>query len=249
VPTPFYHLHVAEALLENPGLKPSVRDIVIEHFPAFLLGNVAPDVQVISGQTRESTHFYSLPVQVNTETPWQKIQQDHPSLNPGLISNLERRIFILGYECHLQADWFWAEQIFEPFFGPTAQWKDFRQRLYLHNVLRAYLDFRVLDEINGEVCLGLGQGLPPAWLPFVEAAHLQEWRNFIADQLKPGASIRTVDVFAKRQGISAKAYYQLISTKTEMQRQIFDFLPKQRLVEFRETVIDANLELLNKYLI
>jgi hypothetical protein len=249
VPTPFYHLHVAETLLGHPDLTSTARSLVSEHFPAFLLGKVAPDVQVISRQTREGTHFYSLPVQVDAEPPWQKLYQDFPSLNPVRMSDPERRAFIVGYGCHLQADWYWAEQIFEPYFGPSAKWKNFRQRLYLHNVLRAYLDFRVLDNLNGEVRLGLGQVLPPSWLPFVEVAYLQEWRDFLAEQLKPEASIRTVDVFAERQGISVEAYYQLISAEDEMQRQIFDYLPKQRLDEFWEMLIVANLNLLNEYLV
>lgn len=179
------------------------------------------------------------------EPPWQKIYRDFPSLNPVQMSDPERKSFIVGYACHLQADWYWAKQIFEPFFGPTAKWQDFRQRLYLHNVLRIYLDFRALDDLNGEIRLGLGKVLPPSWLPFVEVVYLQEWRDFLAEQLQPGASIRTVSVFADRQGISTEAYYQLISAEDEMQRQIFNFLPKKSLDAFWEMLIEANLNLLN----
>ena len=157
--------------------------------------------------------------------------------------------FMAGYVCHLQADQQWVRTIFLPYFGMHAAWADFRQRLYLHNVLRAYLDFRVLESLNGEVRLGLGRVKPQAWLPFVDEVYLKEWQEFLAEQLKPGGSVQTVEVFANRQGFSAEAYHQLISAEDEMQRQIFDFLPKQRLDEFWEMLIDANLNLLNEYLV
>lgn len=249
MPTPFYHLHVAEVILGHSNLKSTARAAIFKHFPAFLLGHVAPDVQVMSGQTRLSTHFYNLPVDVDAMPPWQVMQKKHSSLEVGRITDPEQKVFIVGYFCHLQVDWYWSGKIFEPFFGPTAKWQSFSQRLYLHNVLRAYLDLRVLESLNGEVRSGLGKVEPQAWLPFVDEVYLKEWQDFLAEQLKPGASVRTVDVFANRQGVSAEGYHQLIGAEEEMQRQIFDFLPKQRLGEFWEMLIDANLNLLNEYLV
>jgi hypothetical protein len=248
VPTPFYHLSVAEDMLEHPRLMPSVRRVLDQELPAFLFGQVAPDVQVISGQKRESTHFYSLPARPEAVPPWERILQYYPELNCD-PAKPQKCAFIAGYLCHLQADWFWSGRIFEPYFGPRANWKDFRERLYLHNVLRAYLDFGVLQTLNGEVRTGLSRATLQDWLPFVEKHHLQTWRDFLADQLKPGAAIQTVEVFAARQGISVEAYYQLIQADDEMQRQIFDFLPRQCLDDYHAMLINANLALMNDYLV
>ena len=247
VPTPFYHLSIAETLLEHPGLMPLARQVLGQELPAFFMGQVAPDVQVISGQKRESTHFYSLPIQPESLSPWQKIFQVHPSL---IVDQADRQrsVFLAGYLCHLQADWFWSGQIFEPYFGPQANWKEFRERLYLHNVLRAYLDFGVLQTLNGEVRSGLSEVTFQDWLPFVNKVHLEAWRDFLASQLKPGAHIRTVEVFADRQGISVEAYYQLIQDEDKMQCQIFDFLPWQHLLDYRAMLLEANVALLNEYL-
>ena len=249
MPTPFYHLRFAESLLEQPELDTTTESLISRFFPAFLLGHVAPDVQVVSGQTRQSTHFYNLPIDLDAVPPWQKMLDDYPSLSVDRILAQEQSVFVSGYLCHLQADWFWADQIFEPYFGPLANWKSFRERLYLHNVLRAYLDFQILENLSEKVRLDFGWIKPRDWLPFVLPDHLQAWQEFLADQLKPGAKIQTIDVFAERQGISTEAYYRMINSEKEMQRQIFDYLPRQRFDDFWDQLIEANLDLLSEYLV
>lgn len=221
--------------------------MITQYYPAFLVGHTAPDVQVVSGQTRESTHFYTLPLQKNNALPWESVLGAYPSLESAQIGDPEQAVFVAGYLCHLQADWFWSDQIFEPYFGPHTDWKTFRERLYLHNVLRAYLDFRFLGSLHEETRSDFARALPKDWLPFMGEDHLKSWRNFLSDQLKPGASIQTVEVFAARQGISVEAYYQMLNTEDDMQRQIFDFLPRQILDLYRQETIKYNTAFLNKY--
>lgn len=248
MPTPFYHLSIAEAIIEHPGLSATSLLQLTEFFPAFLLGHTAPDVQTVSGQNRESTHFYTLPIQVDDAPPWDAMIDMFPSLANAQIKDAEQVVFVAGYLCHLVADWFWAGQIFEPYFGPAASWETFRERLYLHNVLRAYLDFQVLESLNAETCLRLAGISPKEWLPFITADHLKAWRDFLADQLQPGASIQTVEVFAARQGISVENYYKLLNAEDEMQHQVFDHFSRQLLVDYWQTVLEKSVGLLNEYL-
>lgn len=62
MPTPFYHLKSAEDFLSGHYLPKPLQLFLMEQRAAFLFGNVAPDVQVISGQARSSTHFFELPI-------------------------------------------------------------------------------------------------------------------------------------------------------------------------------------------
>jgi len=80
VPTPFYHLNIAEELLEHLGLPPAITDLINTYRFTFLFGNVAPDVQVISGQTRESTHFYILPTKADDLPPWERMLNTFSSI-------------------------------------------------------------------------------------------------------------------------------------------------------------------------
>ena len=246
VPTPFYHLSVAQELYEHPGLKTGLRTLLNEHLPAFLLGKTAADVQSISELKREETHFYVLPPEDDTPA-WQRMQQAHPELGELHDLPLEHAVFLTGYFCHLQADEAWLKDIFIPNFY-VAEWSDFKQRMYLHNVLRSYLDREVLEDLSESIAQELAKARPKEWLPFVEDSYLEKWRDYITEQLQPGASNYTVEVFAKRQGIPVEDYLALLDSQERMDKEIFAQVPYQLFIDYREALVAANLQLIEQQL-
>ncbi len=239
---------MAESLLTDESLPEEIRQLLTGNPSAFLLGHVAPDVQVVLGQKRKETHFFRLPVAENDTTPWEKIYQTYPELTPARVGSSTHAAFIAGYFCHLQADWAWAIEVFEPIFGRDATWGQRRKRLYLHNVLRSYLELQVLEHLNGFTRQGLEQAVIKNWLPFTQDKHLRTWQGFLVDQLKPGAKIRTVEVFASRQGISPADYYKLLDSEQNLETEIFSHLPRSRLDTYRNEVIQENIVFLKNYL-
>jgi hypothetical protein len=248
MPTPFYHLSVAEELLKNPALPEGVRLALSEQLPAFLLGNTAPDVQVVSGQQREATHFFRVPIMPGTRMPWNQLLASYPELARAEELPPAQAAFLAGYLCHLQADWQWILDIFAPIFGPARKWSNFSQRLYLHNVLRSYLDRQIMPDLPADTRDLLRKSEPDHWLPFVDDAHLKEWGSYLAQQLEPGTAARTVEVFAARQRISPSEFYRLLDSESRMNTEIFSKLPRQRLVQYRRKLVDSNIILLNSYL-
>jgi hypothetical protein len=247
VPTPFYHLSLAEDLLRRSDLPAGSLKLLLEHRPAFLLGNTAPDVQTVSGQARQATHFFEVPILPGSQPAWERLLALHPSL-AGHWQSPEQAAFLSGYLCHLQADWLWVEEIFSPVFGPRAAWQTFRRRLYLHNVLRAYLDRQILEQLRPETGSELGRVLPMRWLPFVEDVNLCDWRDFLAQQLHPGSKVQTVEVFAARQGFAPQEYYALLSSEERLDQEIFNHLPRQELLGYRQRLLEANTRLIAAYL-
>lgn len=249
MPTPFYHLAVAHQVLQRQDLSPPAAQVLQRYASAFLLGNTAPDVQTVSGQPRQETHFFELPVDAQDRDPWEVMFGEHPSLRR--LGQIEpgRAAFIAGYASHLLADWMWVKILFNPVFGHDVTWGSLSERLYLHNVLRAYLDFQILP--------GLIKDFPPqyrmehlqprGWLPFVQDVHLEQWRDYLCGQLKPGAAMQTVEVFAARQGIPAEQYYRLLNSENLMQREVFARLPYQSLLDYRRQLVDQNVQLLNHW--
>lgn len=247
VPTPFYHLDIAENLLANPALASPIQQLLRGQRDAFLFGNTAPDVQVVSRQEREATHFFRLPVRSNAQPPWERLLGSHPSLaQPDRIPGAQAA-FIAGYLCHLQADWLWIVEIFAPVFGLDCHWDTFSQRLYLHNVLRAYLDREVIPVLAADMADRLKAIQFNSWLPFVQDIHLSAWRDYIAGQLEPGAASETVEVFANRQGLSPAEFYQLLESEERMEQEVFIHLPRQQLEAYRQRLVESNLELLQGY--
>jgi hypothetical protein len=248
VPTPFYHLHLAEELISHPELPKKISLFLQTWRCIFLFGTTAPDVQVVSGQRRDETHFFNLPIQADDQPAWEVMLARLPQLQGTEPLPEHQKAFISGYLCHLQADWLWVKELFIPIFGPRCTWGTFRQRLYYHNVLRAYLDLRILPELSAGLDLCLSQVEPDDWLPFVGDEYLRQWRDLIFRQLKPGASTQTVEVFSSRQGISAPEYYALLESAERMQTEVFEHIPLELIHTYRQGVMQENIRLLSNYL-
>lgn len=248
MPTPFYHLSLAEDLINHSDLSNPISQFLQTQRCEFQFGSTAPDVQVISGQTRFVTHFFNLPIQAGDWPAWEAILVEHPKLADAKELPASHAAFLAGYLCHLQADWLWVNDIFAPFFGPCCSWGTFRQRLYYHNVLRAYLDLHILPELPADMDACLSQVEPEDWLPFVQDRYLMEWRDLLYPQLKPGAAIHTVEVFSSRQGISAPEYYALLASEERMQLEVFEHLPLGFIQDYRQRALYENIQLISDYL-
>ena len=247
MPTPFYHLSIAYEIREHPALPVEIKEFLVENWNAFLFGKTAPDVQVVSHQPRQDTHFYTVPPEDDIQA-WERMLSIYPSLaRPGKLSP-QQAAFIAGYACHLEADEAWLWDIFLPVFGPDAAWGTFRQRVYLHNVMRAYLDRVVLADLPNSTGARMQAAQPNTWLPFVADSHLVEWRDLVAGQLLPGAKIQTVEVFAGRQGVDVKDFYQLLDSEERLEVEVFQHLPHPQLADYRKDLVLANITLLKTYL-
>lgn len=218
-----------------------------KHFSDFLFGKTAPDVQVLSHQTREDTHFFTMPPE-GSAPAWKHLMAAHPALAQATDLPPQQAVFISGYICHLQADQKWIIDLFMPVFGPDANWADFRQRLYLHNVLRAYLDQQVLADLPDDIAMQLQNSRPGNWLPFVEDHFLLDWQNYLSGQLQPGAEIKTAEVFAERQGLLPEDFTNLIESETGMDEVIFSHMSRERLTDFRHSLLAKNVQLIVEYL-
>lgn len=223
-------------------------DFLQAHRPAYLFGSTAPDVQVVSGQEKALTHFFDPPIRPGDREPWGRLLAEHPELKNNRHLPPEQAAFIAGYLCHLQADWYWVIDIFAPVFGPWAGWHTFRHRLYLHDVLRSYLDRQILESLPPEAGDDLARSEPRGWLPFVADDILRRWRDRLAAQLQPGAAVQTVEVLSSRLEIPPEEYYRLMCSEKRMEAEIFCRLPRRTLSAYRERLLSANVQLLQDYL-
>jgi len=249
MPTPFYHLSIAYDLLRGNCLDIRVKKLLIENQEAFFLGVVAPDVQTLSGQTRVSTHFFDLPVKSNCQTPWKNIITCYPEYSKFSDQSPVQASFLAGYLCHLLADWEWVKDIFIPVFGLHSNWGDFPYRLYLHNVLGAYLDRELLSGLQRNQSNKVRLANPGEWLPFVQQVDLCNWRNFLEAQLAPGGKVFTVELLASRQGILEEQYHRLLNSEDEMNSEVFSHLPRQFLEVFYQRMVEKSCWLMSEYVL
>ena len=248
MPTPFYHLWIAQNLLEHPDLGANARQLLNHQRAEFMFGNTAPDVQTISQQSRQDTHFLSLPTYPGQPSPVEAMLTANPPLRPTRSLPAAQAAFLAGYLCHLHADWLWVRLIFEPVFGSAASWAGTAHRLYIHNVLRAHLDRLVVPNLAVGTSTCLAQVQPLHWLPFVADEYLHQWRDLLHPQLQAHAPPQTVEVFAARQGIPPQAYYRLLDSSERMEQEVFAYISPQQMESYRSLLLSESIHLLRRYL-
>jgi hypothetical protein len=222
-----------------------MKTALMAELPAFLLGNTAPDVQTLSGQPREATHFFNVPLR-GAPPAGPRMLASYPALAGRAALPSAQVAFLAGYLAHLVFDQLWVRDVFEPYFGEEPSWGSFRERLYLHNALRSFWDAEDLARLRPAVAVNLKAAEPLGWLPFVDDRHLRAWRDLIADQLTSGAG-RTVEVFAQRMRADPRAFAALLASPPEMQRRVFSHLPAGALDEYRDLAVAGSVQMICAY--
>jgi len=246
MPTPINHLVMAREVLERGTLAAPARWLLVAQYGPFLLGHTAPDVQTVSGQRREETHFYALPPR-NDVPAAQVLLDTYPALARAGRLEPAHAAFMSGYLAHLLADELWWREVFQPFFGPDAGWSTWEERLFLHNVLRTWLDEEDQARLDGHEAAVLATAEPRGWLPFIRDEDLRAWRDDLVEQLRPGRRIRTAEVFAERMGVSAEMV-ETAAHSPERMAWIFQHVPPERLQAYRDMVLRRSVQLINEYL-
>jgi len=253
MPTPIQHLVMADDILADAALPPWTREPLIAQRGAFLLGVIAPDVQSVSGQPRETTHFFTLPSPkedlrpTDTRPAHEVMLAEHPALACANKLPAAQAAFIAGYIQHLTLDELWIEHVFGPYFGMGAEWGTFRERLLIHNILRTWLDQRDRVRLNCSTSAALLRVEPHGWLPFVSDAHLTAWRDEIALQLRPGAPVHTVKVFAARLNVPPAEFRRILESPDDMQRRVFAHLSPNSLARFYADALQVSVRRITDY--
>jgi hypothetical protein len=249
LPTPIEHLAVAQQMLSSL-LLPEAATSQLEQDEtvrgAFFFGHIAPDVQVISHQPREVTHFFTVPL-TNRRPAYARMLAAHPRLARPSTLPADQAAFLAGYLSHLLLDECWVRKVFQPVFGLKQTWGNWRERLLLHNALRAWLDRRDRRRLPGGIGDLLRQAEPYDWLPFVTDANLRRWRDLVADQFAPGAEIRTVEIFAHRAEIPPTEFLALLESDA-MEKRIFSRIPLAELDRLHERAIVHSGNLVVRYM-
>lgn len=244
MPTPVQHLLVAQRVLADAALPNAIRDRLLAQRGAFLFGNTAPDVQTMSGQRREATHFFVIPW-TRVPAPHKAMFELYPYLGFPHHLPAAQSAFIAGYICHLWLDVLWVRDIYLDHFGPNARWgANLRERHVYHNILRAWCDRHDQDQLTGAIGSALAAARPFDWLPFTADRYLIQWRDNLAGQFRPGASIRTVEVFAERGGVPPEKFHQVLNSPAEMEQRIFAHASREKIEKFYRDGCEQMAELI-----
>jgi hypothetical protein len=245
MPTPIMHLAQAEEILRGDSLSSAARRLLAQQRGSFLLGHTAPDVQTVSRQPRDETHFYAIP-RVSDRQAYEALFAAYPVLARAEELPPAHAVFIAGYIAHLSVDELWLTDIFQRYF--LQDWAPLRERVFLHNVLRVWMDRRDQRRLDEGVVVALQEAEPLGWLPFVGDENLRAWRDWLVEQLGPGQGVQTAQVFARRMGVPEEEMEAVLGSPQEMEERVFRHVPRAVLQSFYEISRARSVELIGKYL-
>jgi hypothetical protein len=239
------HLALAEDLLRGDDLPSTVKHLLMEHRGAFLLGHTAPDVKTVSGQCREESHFYTIP-RTSQDPAYQALFTAYPGLLEAHQLPPAQAVFIAGYIAHLLLDEIWLDHIFQRYF--LQEWGSLRERLFLHNVLRTWTDYRDQRRLKDSIALVLEDTSPQGWLPFVADEHLRTWRDWLIEQLSANQLMQTAEVFAQRMDLPAAAIKSVVKSPQQMEERIFSRIPRSALEAVQSEGYERSAALITAYI-
>jgi hypothetical protein len=211
----------------------------------FLLGHTAPDVKTVSGQKREASHFYTIP-RTSNRPAYLVLFDTYPELARADALSPSRAAFIAGYIAHLLLDELWLDGVFQRYF--LQDWGPLEERLFLHNVLRTWVDLRDQARLNETTAQALQQARPDDWLPFVPDLYLRRWRDWLVAQLTAAHRMETAKVLADRMGVSATAVETVVQSSEQMERRVFQYFPRSAMQSFWERGYRQSVMLVEWYL-
>jgi hypothetical protein len=247
MPTPFMHLRIAERLRAHGRLPQDIDQLLDREWPAFYLGSVAPDYQVICAVPREQTHFYDLPPAPDSKAH-EAMLAAHSELAEAAHLPPAQAVFVAAYMAHLMLDLRWYREVLVPFFLQANHWHSHRRRFTVHNVLLTYLDQQAVATLPKDAGATLAAANPVQWLPFAADADLIRWRDLIAGQLQPGAGSQTIEIYANRLAIPADEFAANLADAAWMEEQLFSRVPVAAVQAMLDSAVNESAALITDYL-
>jgi hypothetical protein len=174
-----FHMSVARELAER--LKSPAID---SERGAYYMGSTGPDMHVLSGSKRHSSHFFDLEC-VEEQDCVEAFFHAYPELRDSKALSPRTAAFVGGYLTHLVIDEIWITDIYRPFFGPQSSLGGDAQANIIDRVLQYDMDLRRRQEreVMAEIRAVLLASPLDVQVKFVDNATLQRWRDVAADML------------------------------------------------------------------
>ena len=248
MPTPFMHLQMAEWIRRDERLHGRARTLIEQEWPAFYLGNIAPDVNAIhSDISRKATHFYNIPPSPE-EWGYPDMFTAYPHLAASQELSPAQAVFVAAYSIHLMLDVRWFREVLVPYFFEQGEWQDNKERFLVHNTLLTHLDglaFATLPQEAGEI---LAAATPQHWLPFAPDEALICWQETVAPQLFPGATTRTIEIYSGRMKMTPAEFSAHLEDPAWMNTNLFQRVPVPQVQAMLHDALGQSIEVITTYL-
>jgi hypothetical protein len=215
---------------------------------AFLLGTISPDARVVSGHTREATHFIPIPPLPGMLA--QNMMLDAwPELRPQSVVRQAQAAFVAGYMAHLIMDQTWLDVVVLPgLFIDGIDWNTRHPNWRLYSILMTWLEYQAAARLQSSITALLATAMPERWTPFLEDRHLIQWRDHVVQTIKTDGARRTSQIFARSNNLTAEEMESIVLSKERMAHEVYPIIPLERLQQFEDETDRRTQEAVIAYL-
>ncbi|NDJ54213.1 MAG: zinc dependent phospholipase C family protein [Chloroflexi bacterium] len=215
---------------------------------AFYLGAISPDVRIVSRQSRVATHFFDIPNQSGVQAQDEMLRQ-WPNLRELADSEPIRAAFVAGYITHLVMDQVWLDDIVMPsLFINGQRWGTSHPNWRLYSILMTYLEYRADRLVPDHVIDAMAGAQPDHWLPFVDDAYLEAWRDGCAQRIRTGGPQGVSTMFAASNDMTPMELEEIVQSEEVMAEVAYPIVERQRLIDFERLATDRSRDAVLAYL-
>lgn len=244
-----FHLVVAKEAADR-----SYRRVLRRNLGGYLVGATLPDVHLMSGASREETHFFDLK-KAAPESGVRRLFQAHPGLAKGVGLGQATRALVAGYLSHLVVDELWILDIYRPFFGPASPLAGDPLANVLDRALQYELDRRErVDQANmSQICLIIQGWDGQAAIGFISAEALERWQGFVCSMAGRPLSWQRFRSIAPRylnpgHTVGPEELERFLSSVPEVVEGLIQRITPQRLGAFKDEAISRSMVTAEEYL-
>jgi len=135
-----------------------------------------------------------------------------------------------------------------PYFVEPLEWESHHQRFVVHNTLLTYLDKQAVAALPESAASILSSANPKGWLPFAPDKELIEWRDLLVAQLRPGAPLRTVEIYAKRLFLSPEEFASNLEEPAWMDAYLFSRVPIEDVQAMLTSAVTESVDIMTAQL-
>lgn len=247
MPYSITHLEAVSRLLNETSLASDYPWLLEpDAFSACLLGAIAPDARVVSGQPRESTHFYDIPY-ASTRAPHDLMLSAYPALQASI--DYTKSAFVAGYICHLIMDIVWLDRIVMPYlYIEDVVWGNSHPHWPLYCLLLAHIEKEASATLPTSIGEQLAASHPGQWLPFLANEHLMTWRDRIAGAIQNGAIQHIARYQAELLNIDPNEVHAILSSQERLAEVANQVVPLSLIPDFHQETARQSEQTIRTYL-
>jgi hypothetical protein len=200
---------------------------------AFLLGSISPDVRAVSGQSREATHFFTIPFSDDRSAQITMLDE-YPQVARTRVSDPVQAAFVAGYFTHLIMDQTWVEQVvMHTLFIEGEAWGIYHPNWRTYALLMAYLEYQSAAQLPPNTSEQMRSASPHQWLPFVLDNHLELWCEHVSNLIQSGGARALSMMLARSCRMTPDELEAIVLSPSQMADQAFHTVPSEKLAAFQ----------------